>query len=139
MEGRMRRSNIQILNVPETPGSSTPTAVSKLPRETVKPRVIVAKVHYYQDCVDILRQSRPLRFKRIDISIFLDYPLSVVQARSAFNEVRRLLRGRDGVKYGLLYPARLRITCNGTEKQFQNPGEAMTYAKTRILLNPQKD
>lgn len=158
MEGRMRRSNIRILNFPETPGSSTPTAVSKLLREVLKidkevlidrshrslqrrsqdgkPRVIVAKVHYYQDCADILRRAResgPLRFKGTDISIFPDYPPSVVQARSAFGEVRRLLRGRDGVKYGLLYPARLQITYNGTEKQFQNAGEAMAYVKTRIL------
>lgn len=62
MEGRMRRSNIRILNV-----------------------------HYYQDCVDILRHAResgPLRFKGIDTSIFPDYPLSVVQARSTFSEVR---------------------------------------------------
>ena len=163
MEGRMRRSNIRILNVPETPGSSTPTAVSKLLREVLKvdkdvlidrshrgllprnqdgkPRVIVAKVHYYQDCVDILRRARdfgPLRFKGTDVSIFPDYPPSVVQARSAFGEVRRLLRGRDGVKYGLLYPARLRITYNGAQKRFQDPGEAMAYVKAKILPTLQK-
>lgn len=143
MEGRMRRSNIRILNVPETPGSSTPAAISKLHREALKmdkyvsidrshrgpqprsqdsrPRIIVAKIHYYQHCVDILHRARefgPLRFNGTDISIFLDYPLSVVQARSAFNEVRRLLCGRDSVKYNLLYPARLRIMHNETEKQF---------------------
>lgn len=158
MEGRMRRSNIRIINVPETPGSSTPIAVSKLLREALKmdkdvlidqshrglqprgqegkPRVIVAKLHYYQDCMDILRRARefgPLRFKDTDIYIFPDYPPNVVQARSAFSEVRRLLRGRDGVKYGLLYPARLRITFNGAEKRFQNPEEAMTYVKTKIM------
>ncbi|XP_036932812.1 uncharacterized protein LOC119007325 isoform X2 [Acanthopagrus latus] len=113
MEGRMRRSNIRILNVPETPESSTPTAVSKLLKEALKldkdvlidrshrglqprsqdgrPRVIVAKVHYYQDCADILRRAResgPLRFRGTDISIFPDYPPSVVQARSAFSEVK---------------------------------------------------
>lgn len=164
MEGRMRRSNIRILNVPETPGSSTPTDVSKLLREVLKidkevlidrshrglqprsqdgkPCVIVAKVHYYQDCADILRRPREsglLRFRGTDISIFPDYPPSVVQARSAFSEVRRLLCGRDGVKYGLLYPAWLRITHNGTEKQFKNAGEAMTYVKTRILPDSSKD
>ncbi|KAE8299800.1 hypothetical protein D5F01_LYC02218 [Larimichthys crocea] len=107
-----------------------------------KPRVIVAKVHYYQDCADILRRAResgPLRFNRTDISIFPDYPPSVVQARSAFGEVRRLLRGRDGVKYGLLYPARLQITYNGAEKQFQNPGEPMAYVKAKILPDSSKD
>ncbi|KAE8278230.1 hypothetical protein D5F01_LYC23698 [Larimichthys crocea] len=89
-----------------------------------KPRVIVAKVHYYQYCADILRlasESGPLLFIGTDISIFPDYPPSVVQARSAYGEVKRLLPGQDGVKYGLIYPARLRITYNGAEKRFQNP------------------
>lgn len=164
MEGRMRRSNIRILNVPETAGSSTPAAVSKLLKEALgldkeilvdrshrglqargrdgKPRVIVAKIHYHQDCVDILsraRESGPLRWKGTEILIFPDYPPSVVQARSAYNEVRRLLRGRSGVKYGLLYPARLRITHNGTEKWFQNPDDAMAYVKTKILPDTSND
>lgn len=106
-----------------------------------KPCVIVAKLHYYQDCMDILRRARefgPLRFKDTDIYIFPDYPPSVVHARSAFSEVRRLLCGRDGVKYGLLYPARLRITFNGTEKRFQNPEEAMIYVKTKIMPDTPK-
>lgn len=164
LEGRMRRSNIRILNVPETPGSSTPAAVSKLLKEVLKldkdvlidrsqrglqarrtdgkPRVIVARVHYYQDCVDILRrarESRPLQFKGAAISIFPDYPPSVAQARSAFNEVRRLLRGQDSVKYGLVYPARLRVTHNGTERQFQSPVDAMAYVKTKILQDVTMD
>lgn len=163
MEGRMRRSNIRILNVPETSGSSTPTAVSKLLKQVLKmdkdvlidrshrglqsrnqnkPRAIIAKVHYYQDCADILRRAResgPLRLNGTDISIFPDYPPSVVQARSTFTEVRRLLRGREGVKYGLLYPARLRVTHDGIEKQFQDAGEAMAYVKTTILLGPSKN
>lgn len=72
MDGRMRRSNIQTLNVTETPGSSTPAAVPKLLKEVLnidkdvlidrphrgpqarkpdgKPRVIVAKIHHHQDC-----------------------------------------------------------------------------------------
>ena len=36
MEGTMRHSNIRILNVPDTPGSSTPTAVSTLLKEVLK-------------------------------------------------------------------------------------------------------
>lgn len=164
MEGRMRRSNIPILNVPETPGSSTPAAVSKLLKEALKmdkdflidrshrglqarkpdgkPRVIVAKVHYYQDCVEVLRRAResgPIRFKGTPISIFPDYPPSVAQARSAFTEVKQLLRGRDGIRYGLSYPAQLRVTHNGTDKQFQNSEDAMVYVKTKILQETAKD
>lgn len=157
IEGRMRRSNIRILNVPETPGSSTPSAVSNLLKKALKmdktilvdrshrgpqtrrpdkPRVIVAKLHYYQDCVEILRRAREsgsLQINGSPIYIFPDYPPSVVQARSAFMEVKRLLRGQTNVRYGLIYPARLRVTHNGTEKQFLNPEEALKYVKTEIL------
>lgn len=158
MEGRMRRANIRILNVPEESGACTPTNVSKLLKDTLKmekdvlidrshralqakradgkPRAIIAKLHYYQDCVEILRRVReagPLHYKDSTILIFPDYPPSVARARSAFNEVRKLLRGREGVRYGILHPAKLRITHNGTEKQFQDAVEAMTYVKNNIL------
>ncbi|KAJ8399562.1 hypothetical protein AAFF_G00409730 [Aldrovandia affinis] len=98
LEGRMRRSNIRILNVAEGPGSASPTAVSKLLREALhldkdlvidrshrslqpkhpsgKPRAIIAKLHYYQDCADILRRARetgPLQFNGTAILIFPDY------------------------------------------------------------------
>lgn len=158
MEGRMRRSNVRILNVAEDPDSSSPASVSKLIKEALKmdkevlvdrshrtlqpmrpdgkPRAIIAKLHYYQDCVEVLRRAReagPLRYNGYIISVFPDHPPSVARARSAFNEVRKLLRGRDNIRYGILHPARLRITHNGTEKQFRDAGEAMAYVKRHIL------
>lgn len=36
LEGRMRRGNIWIAGVPEQPGSSSPTAISKLLRELLQ-------------------------------------------------------------------------------------------------------
>lgn len=98
MEGRMRRCNIRIIGVPETPDSSTTTSVSKLLTEVLqlekeplidrshrslgpkkpdgKPPAIVAKLHYYQECVGVLRRARtrgPLRFNGEPIAIFPDY------------------------------------------------------------------
>ncbi|KAK7940160.1 hypothetical protein WMY93_003486 [Mugilogobius chulae] len=157
MEGRMRRSNIRILNVAEEI-PSTPVSVSKLLREVLKmdkdvlidrshrtlqtrqaggkPRAIIAKIHYYQDCVDIFRRARaasPLLHNGSTILIFPDYPPSVANARSAFNDVKKLLRGRDNVRYGILHPAQLRITHNGIEKRFRDAAQAMTYVKDNIL------
>lgn len=157
MEGRMRRSNIRILNVAEA-SPSTPAAVSGLLREVLrldkdvlvdrshrtlqgkradgKPRAIVAKLHYYQDAVDVLRRARdapgPLRHNGSTIFIFPDYPASVARARSAFNDVKKLLRGREGARYGLLYPARLRITHRGEERIFTDPAEATTYMEENM-------
>lgn len=84
----MRRSNIRILNMAEGPGSSSSDSVSKLLKEVLsmdrevlvdrshrglqprqpgaKPWVILAKLHYCKDCVEILhraREARPFQFK----------------------------------------------------------------------------
>lgn len=108
---------MRILCVPETPDSSSSIAVAKMLTEVLqlekeplidrshrtpgqkkpggKPRVIVAKLHYYQDCAEILRRARtcgPIRFNDAHITILPDYTASVAKARAAFTDVRRLLR-----------------------------------------------
>lgn len=157
LEGRMRRCNVRIVGIPEETGSSSTVAVSKLLKEVLnlekdilidrshrglmpkkpngKPRVIVAKLHYYQDCVKVLRRAReqgPLRYKGEPIAIFPDYTASVARARAAFNDVRNLLRGRRDVRYGLMFPARLRISYKGDNKEFLVPEKAMAYVKSTI-------
>lgn len=158
MEGRSRRCNIRIIGVPETPDSSSTTSVSKLLTEVLqldkeplidrshrslgqkrtggKPRAIVAKLHYYQECVQILRRARsqgPLSFNGEPITIFPDYTATVAKARAAFTEVRKLLRDQEGVRYGILFPARLRITFRGDDREFTDPDKAMAYVKKSIL------
>ena len=154
----MRRCNVRILGIPEEPNSSTTASVSKLLKETLgmdkdvlvdrshrslgpkrqdgKPRAIVAKLHYYQDCVEILRRARtqaPLRLHEQPVAIFPDYTTAVAKARAAFTEVRRALRDKQGVRFGILFPARLRISYEGEDKEFVDPGEAMDYVKRRII------
>lgn len=164
MEGRMRRGNIHIAGVPEQPGSSSPATVSKLLREMLelgrevkidrshhslaprkpgdKPRTIIAKLHYDRDCMEILQKAReraPLNYNGNQVTIFPDYTASVARARAAFSDVRRVLRGRQGVRYGLLFPARLRITHDEEEKEFRNAIEAMGYVKRKIISETQSD
>lgn len=113
MEERMSRCNIRIINVAETPGSCTPASVSTLLKEVLrmeseilidrshrgsqskqpcgKPPVIVAKLHCYQDCVEVLRPGQGNWSSRI--SIFPVFPSGVPRARGAFNEVKKLLQG----------------------------------------------
>lgn len=158
MEGRMRRCNVRILGIPEDPNSSSTTSVSKLLKDVLgmdreivvdrshrslgprkqdgKPRAIVAKLHYYQDCVEILRQARtkaPLRFNGKPVAIFPDYTTAVARARAAFTDVRKLLHDRRGVRFGILFPARLRITHDGEDKEFLDPSKAMEYVKKHIV------
>ncbi|CAG5896880.1 unnamed protein product [Menidia menidia] len=66
------------------------------------------------------------------LSVFPDYTAKVARARAAFNEVRKLLRGIDGARYGLIHPARLRITFKGVEKDFISADEAKEYVQTLI-------
>lgn len=159
MEGRMRRSNIRILNVPEGAGSGSPPFVTKLLKEVFgmdkdvmvdrshrtpqlekakgKPRAIIAKLHYHQDCVEILRRARQaggaLKYGELSISIFPDYPPAVARARSAFNEVKQLLKDRSDVRYGVIHLVKFRITHNGNRKDFLDPKQALLYVQSNIV------
>lgn len=157
MEGRMRRANIRLAGIPEA-NSSTPKAIASALKEMLqldrdvkvdrshrifgssrdgdKPRVIIAKMHYDEDAVEILRKARdkaPLFYNGQRVSIFPDYTANVAKARAAFSEVRSALRGRKDIRYGLLFPARLRITHNGNCREFVDHRKAMDYAK-QILM-----
>ena len=160
LEGRSRRNNIRISNVVgDTPGSSSssPAAVSQLLREVLnldrnimvdrshrgfhakgkedKPRVIVARLHYYQDRVDVIKRAReagPLNFKGNVISINEDFPAPVAKARLKYREVKRLLRDQGIKDYGIIYPSRFFIKYKGAERQFQDADEAMAFVKSNV-------
>lgn len=158
LESRSRRNNIRIVGVPEGPDNCTAAAVAALLKEAFglvkeplldrshrtlqpkpkpgdRPRVIVCRFHYHSDCVDILRRARELRqikVRDLTISVFPDHTAKIARARAAFNKVRRQLRDIDGARYGLIHPARLRITYNGVQKDFVSAEEASDYVKTWI-------
>ncbi|KAL6475770.1 hypothetical protein MHYP_G00168100 [Metynnis hypsauchen] len=58
------------------------------------------------------------------LSVFPDFTAKVARARAAFNEVRAQLRAMEGIRYGTLFPARLRITHGGKHHDFTCPEEA---------------
>jgi len=67
------------------------------------------------------------------IAIFPDYTSAVAKARAAFTDVRKTLRGRRGVCYGLLYPARLRISYKDEDKEFMDPMKAMEFVQKKVI------
>uniref|UniRef100_A0A3P8PDL0 L1 transposable element RRM domain-containing protein n=1 Tax=Astatotilapia calliptera TaxID=8154 RepID=A0A3P8PDL0_ASTCA len=160
LESRSRRNNVRIVGVPEGPDTCTTAAVASLLKEAFdlgkeplldrshrtlqpapkpgdRPRAIVCRFHYHTDCVDILRRARERRQIKVGdrtISVFPDYTARVARARAAFNTVRQQLRGIDGVRYGLLHPARLRITYKGVEKDFVSAEEATSLAPQRVAI-----
>lgn len=153
----MRRGNIRIMATEERPESSSPKEVAKVIKEALqmdrdikidrshrtlaprkpgdRPRVIIAKLHHDGDAAEILRRARdraPLTYNGSRIAIFPDYTSSVAKARAAFTDVRKELRGRQGVRYGLFFPARLRISYKEEDRDFLDPKKAMEYVKKTI-------
>ncbi|KAF4083484.1 hypothetical protein AMELA_G00141840 [Ameiurus melas] len=151
-ESRSRRNNVRIVRLPDGADTSTTAAVAALfkeafslekepvldrshrnlqpkpkPKPGERPRAIVCRFHYHRDCADILRRARELQWikaRELTISVFPDYTAKTVRARAAFNEVQRQLRGIEGARYGILHPARLRVTYNGVQKDFISAEEA---------------
>ena len=98
--------------------------------------MIIAKLHNDGDAVEILRRARDrvsLEYNGNRIAIFPDYTPSVAKARAAFTDVRKALRGRKGVRYGLLYPARLRISHNNEDEEFLDSSRAMEYVQKKVI------
>uniref|UniRef100_A0A8C7WTR4 Transposase element L1Md-A101/L1Md-A102/L1Md-A2 n=1 Tax=Oryzias sinensis TaxID=183150 RepID=A0A8C7WTR4_9TELE len=160
LEGRQRRCNIRILGVKEQfeVGTRPVDSVAKLlqdvlgmdsaptldrahrglqstPAKGKQPRPLIVKFHYYQEKLDVLRRAarkESLEYDGNKILIFPDLPATVAKRRGAFKEVKELLRGCQGVKYGMLYPARLRISSSLGEKIFLDPAAAKDYTQKHL-------
>ncbi|KAJ4947096.1 hypothetical protein JOQ06_009138 [Pogonophryne albipinna] len=123
LENRGRRCNLRIIGVPE--GSS----------RGGQTRPFILRVHYFQEKERIQRLARQkgrLEFQGKQILIFPDYSADLSRRRAAFSEVKELLRKEEGVRYGLLYPARLRISFNGQTKMFENPQAAKDFVMAKF-------
>ncbi|KAK7877354.1 hypothetical protein WMY93_031942 [Mugilogobius chulae] len=159
LEARSRRCNLRIFGVKEgrETGAKVSTFVAELLQYTMQldkppvidrahrtiqqppgdgqpPRAFVVKCHYYQEKETILQKaisSRKLVTGDGDtVRVFPDYTPTVARRRAAFGQAKQLLRQCEGVKYGLLYPAKLRITTpDGERKMFTDPAQAVLFAK----------
>lgn len=77
----------------------------------------------------ILTKSRKhpeLRHENARVMLFPDFSAATQQQRHSFNDVRKRLREKE-IKYGMLYPSRLRVQYKGTVKFFDNPEEACEW------------
>lgn len=156
LEGRSKRMNIRIAGVKEGKenGQRVSDFVALLLKTTLDlddiplldrahralrtragddgpPRHFITRVHYSHILDEILRKvsaKRNLTFEGDRIQIFRDLPQAVVKRRAAFTPARNLLRDKPGVKFGLLYPAKLRVTHNGKEEVFTDPAAARRFA-----------
>lgn len=164
LESRSRRNNIRLVNIPQgLEGNRATEFISELlrdllqldeaplidrahrtlrarPKDGEPPRPFVVRLHYFQARERILQQAArlgPLLYREKRISVFPDFTAAVSKKRAAFTGVKRLLRNIPGVKYGMFYPAQLRVTLSdGKRHSFDNPDDAAAFVKR--YLSPSK-
>lgn len=154
-ENRNRRSNLRILGLPEGAEGADPVTFMEgllptlLPRATFSPHFSIERAHrmpvtrgppgapprtfkfkllYYRDRDTILRAARlqgELKFGDATLLIFPDYSVETQRRRKSFDQVRAMLR-QKGVKYSMLFPARLRVQ-DGERVQFFTRGESTIF------------
>lgn len=158
LEARSRRSNIRITGIKEgrEHGKRITEFVAGLLKEALSlektplldrahrtlrsrptddnepPRAFVVRCHYFSEKEDILKKAIEMKLITTAhgdrIRILPDFTQTVSKQRAAFNEVRSLLRNCEGVRFGLRYPAVLRITTrDGKETSFKDPVKAKDF------------
>lgn len=106
------------------------------PARGQQPRAFIVKFHYYQEKLEVLRRAArvsPLTYNGDKIMIFSDLPPLVVKRRSAFREVKELLHRCQGVRFGVLCPARLKVSFSRGEKIFTDSAATRDYVMKNFL------
>lgn len=160
LEGRSRLNNIRILGVAEQSEGPRPTefvagllqnllhldakpvldrahrTLRPRPRDGAPPRPFIARVNQFQIRNEILRKAREqpsLVYNGKRVFIFPDFTATVAKKRAAFVSVKKELHSCPGVKFGLFFPALLRITLpDGQLRTFEDPDLAMDFVKKNL-------
>ncbi|CAM4662324.1 unnamed protein product [Leuciscus chuanchicus] len=160
LENRSRRSNLRILNVPEgsEDGKDPTVFVSELLAEAMaevftspppldrahrslglkpiagKPaRAFVLCFHRYSDRELAFRWARQheVKFRGNTLRVYPDLSAALAKKRATFNPVKRDLY-QQGIRFRLLYPARLKVMFKGDNLIFETPDEANDFYEKQI-------
>uniref|UniRef100_H2ZTN0 L1 transposable element RRM domain-containing protein n=1 Tax=Latimeria chalumnae TaxID=7897 RepID=H2ZTN0_LATCH len=155
LENRSRRNNIRIVGFPEGVEGGNPTkflqsvltelldlskdmpleieqahrALGPHPTPGQCPRAFVIKLLRFPTRELLLRVAKnkgQLKWEQHRISLFPDWSRELQAKRQRFWEVRKMLCEK-GVKYGLFYPAVLKVTHRGETQSFTDPGEVKKF------------
>ena len=162
LEGRSRRKNIRMFNVPEdAEGTSMVEFVEKLLRDKLeipeataidierahralvpkptgedKPRSIVIRFLRYKTKEEILRKAwgkkKVLMNNKRQIFFDQDYPPAVLQKRKEYSEAKRVLK-HNSIRFQTPFPAKLRVHYQNGTQLYQSAEEATTDMKSRGL------
>ena len=161
LENRSRRSNLRIVNIAEgsetgmepkqfiadllmaTLGPelfASPPLIDRahrtgpLPeRGSTKSRSVIVCFHNFSDKEKILRwaMKHELKYHNATLRVYQDMSVTLARKRAAFNDIKHELY-RKGIRFGLLHPARLRVTFEGESVYFDTPEEAEAFYNQRI-------
>lgn len=155
---RSKRQNLRVIGIPEgTEGDDTRLFMTTLFQKVVgdpqldtleldrahrspgsKPpqgsRPIIVRFHKYiqKECVLLwAKKSRDVSYRGHPIRIFEDFSATIAKKRASFNKIKSLLY-KEGIRFGLIYPARLRVTFNGQTRIFDSAEEAERFYRDYI-------
>ncbi|KAL1248881.1 hypothetical protein QQF64_022199 [Cirrhinus molitorella] len=103
------------------------------PRQGDRPRPFIVRFHRLLDKDSVLRwakEHKELSYHGHTIKIYEDFSAGVARKCAAFNRVKTSLY-KKGIQFGMIYPARLRITHNG-EHVFDTLEAAERYLQEHI-------
>ena len=95
-------------------------------------RPFIVRFHKYSHKERVLmwaKRNRDVTYQGHSIRIFEDFSAALAKKRAAFNKVKSMLF-KDGIRFGLLYPARLRVSMNGQTRMFDSADEAERFYRT---------
>lgn len=158
-ENRNRRNNLRLVGLPEGVEGRDPEAYTEhllrtlLPQAPFSthfaverahrmpsvrgppgapPRTFIFRMLNFRDRDLILREARragELRSENAKIMLFPDYSVETQRQRRTFDQVKAQMRTR-GLKYSMLFPARLRVVDGETTKFFTSPEEASRWLES---------
>ncbi len=103
------------------------------PRQGDRPRPFIVQFHRFLDKDTVLRwakEHKEISYQGHTIKIYEDFSLGIARKRATFNRVKSNLN-KKGICFGMIHPARLRITHN-SEHVFDTPEAAERYFQKHI-------
>lgn len=98
------------------------------------PRPYIVRMLRWSDRQLILgaaAKKKKLAWNGKSFRVFQDLPADIQQRRAEYGDIKKKLRGA-GVRYGLLFPARLIVTVDDEQHIYTTPDEALKDLTTRL-------
>lgn len=158
LENRNRRSNLRLIGLPEgTEGRDaalfletwlpevlgsanfpSPLIIERAHRLTgpkpapdARPRALIMKFLNFRDKERVLyiaRNKGRVMYENHHVMFFPDLSADLHKQRRQFDGIKQELRAMD-IRYGLMFPAKLRVTFKGQTHIFESPSAAEVFLK----------